>query len=485
MHGHLHSLCVAIVVLALPGVAAADEPWLLSFEGDLTVPALAPTADRFEPGAAASVAVHRPFGDVFLLGARLRAGFLSDGPAPGDATLADPGVGDLFTLGLSLRFRPLAPAMPSASRGMGLFVELGGGGALTGGLVRPTAEAAIGWGFAWDDVDIGPVVRWSTVFEVDNQLEDRPAHVLLFGVELTLFDARPAPPEPAPPRPPGDRDGDGITDDVDACTEIPEDFDGFEDEDGCPEADNDADGIPDADDACPMEPEDLDGWQDEDGCPDRDNDGDGFLDERDACPNEAEVVNGIEDRDGCPDEGLIVMRDDRIVLEEQVLFDFARARVKSRARPVLHAIVELCRQHPEWVQLRIEGHTDLRGGRAFNQRLSELRAQRVRELLVDYGVSAEIIDAVGHGETQPAAWGESEEVHQTNRRVEFVVMRRRELTPGELAAEEAAAERERDAAQQRRGDPPPPASDEGAEERAAEEHVSDGLVAELAQGGES
>ena len=197
------------------------------------------------------------------------------------------------------------------------------------------------------------------------------------------------------------------------------------------------------------------------------------------------MVNGIEDRDGCPDEGLIVMRDDRIVLEEQVLFDFARARVKSRARPVLHAIVELCRQHPEWVQLRIEGHTDLRGGRAFNQRLSELRAQRVRELLVDYGVSAEIIDAVGHGETQPAAWGESEEVHQTNRRVEFVVMRRRELTPGELAAEEAAAERERDAAQQRRGDPPPPASDEGAEERAAEEHVSDGLVAELAQGGES
>jgi hypothetical protein len=65
-----------------------------------------------------------------------------------------------------------------------------------------------------------------------------------------------------------DRDGDGVRDDVDRCPDDPEDRDGFEDEDGCPEADNDRDGIRDVDDKCPAEPESKNGRQDEDGCPD-------------------------------------------------------------------------------------------------------------------------------------------------------------------------------------------------------------------------
>ena len=82
----------------------------------------------------------------------------------------------------------------------------------------------------------------------------------------------------------GDRDGDGIKDDVDKCPDEPEDFDGFQDEDGCPDPDNDNDGIPDKDDRCPNEPEDRDGDQDEDGCPensDGDRDGDGIPDSKD------------------------------------------------------------------------------------------------------------------------------------------------------------------------------------------------------------
>jgi OmpA-OmpF porin, OOP family len=135
----------------------------------------------------------------------------------------------------------------------------------------------------------------------------------------------------------GDRDGDGIKDDLDKCPDAPEDFDGFEDEDGCPDLDNDHDDIPDEldkcpdipedkdgiqdDDGCPEgdindrdgdkipddvdkcpdEPEDFDGFQDEDGCPDPDNDGDKILDVDDLCPNEPEDVDGFEDTDGCPD----------------------------------------------------------------------------------------------------------------------------------------------------------------------------------------
>jgi OOP family OmpA-OmpF porin len=86
----------------------------------------------------------------------------------------------------------------------------------------------------------------------------------------------------------GDRDGDGYRDDVDRCPDEPEDFDGFEDQDGCPEPDNDQDGILDVNDQCPLTPEDRDGDHDEDGCPDRDNsdrDGDGILDNVDQCPD--------------------------------------------------------------------------------------------------------------------------------------------------------------------------------------------------------
>lgn len=51
-----------------------------------------------------------------------------------------------------------------------------------------------------------------------------------------------------------DRDGDGVSDDFDKCPDEPEDHDGFEDEDGCPDPDNDRDGILDVDDKCPNEP---------------------------------------------------------------------------------------------------------------------------------------------------------------------------------------------------------------------------------------
>src|SRR6185312_8749748 len=87
----------------------------------------------------------------------------------------------------------------------------------------------------------------------------------------------------------GDRDGDGIKDNADKCPDQPEDKDGFQDEDGCPDLDNDGDGLNDAIDKCPNDPEDKDGFEDEDGCPDPDNDNDGIADKDDKCPNEPGV----------------------------------------------------------------------------------------------------------------------------------------------------------------------------------------------------
>lgn len=99
-----------------------------------------------------------------------------------------------------------------------------------------------------------------------------------------------------------DEDRDGILSDKDKCALVAEDFDGFEDEDGCPDFDNDNDGIYDADDNCPDKAEDADGYKDSDGCPDNDNDGDGIADAQDKCPMQPETMNGFLDEDGCPDE---------------------------------------------------------------------------------------------------------------------------------------------------------------------------------------
>lgn len=102
----------------------------------------------------------------------------------------------------------------------------------------------------------------------------------------------------------GDVDQDGLKNSVDACPRRAEDYDAFEDEDGCPDLDNDRDGVIDADDRCPNEPEDMDGHEDLDGCPEgiaTDRDGDGKLDAQDMCPDDPEDRDGFEDQDGCPD----------------------------------------------------------------------------------------------------------------------------------------------------------------------------------------
>ena len=97
-----------------------------------------------------------------------------------------------------------------------------------------------------------------------------------------------------------DSDGDGIPNAKDKCPLVPEDKDGFQDEDGCPDDDNDGDHRPDSEDKCPNQAEDLDGFQDEDGCPDLDNDKDGIPDLQDKCPNDPEDGKEPYPHDGCP-----------------------------------------------------------------------------------------------------------------------------------------------------------------------------------------
>ncbi|HVR62597.1 MAG TPA: OmpA family protein [Polyangia bacterium] len=191
--------------------------------------------------------------------------------------------------------------------------------------------------------------------------------------------------------------------------------------------DSDGDGILDKDDKCPNEPEDKDGFQDDDGCPDPDNDADGILDKDDKCPNEPEVFNGIDDDDGCPDKGavLAVMTGERIEIREQVNFATNKAIIQRSSFPLLSTIAKLLALHPEVTRLRVEGHTDRSGVASKNQKLSQARAEAVRRYLIDAGgIDGARLEAAGFGSSRPIASNATKKGRALNRRSEFIIVDR-------------------------------------------------------------
>jgi len=237
------------------------------------------------------------------------------------------------------------------------------------------------------------------------------------------------PNDPGPPENQGcpdiDSDEDGIPNRLDQCPDQREDKDGFQDDDGCPDEDNDKDGVLDVVDKCPDDPEDKDGFEDLDGCPDPDNDKDGFLDNVDKCPNEAEIFNGVDDDDGCPDKGkeLAKLEGDKVEIREQVHFDVDKATIRKSSDPLLAAVAKILILHTEIKKIRVEGHTDSTGTHDHNMKLSQDRADSVKQHLVDKnGIDAARLEAVGYGPDQPIDSNKTARGKAKNRRVEFVVI---------------------------------------------------------------
>ena len=407
---------LTLTLVALLAPAAVRAQWVVSLDVDGALAVSEPQASEFGPGGSVGLGVYRAFTPWLLVGVRARGTLLTDGPAPTDVTLADRGAGGLATVGPSLRLRPLGVR----GDGSGPFLEGSAGAALTGDLTRVSFEAGFGWLFGAGFIALGPTVRYLQILQPQGGLRESDARIVMIGLEGTLFDSTAPAERPRVVEDP-DLDGDGIPNAADACPRVPEDRDGFEDADGCPDRDNDRDGIYDHVDQCRDVAEDIDGFEDADGCPDPDDDGDGILDGVDACPRDAEIVNGVEDEDGCPDEGLVTLVGDRVVLDDHVLFAFGEARVRSAARPVVRALARLVLAHPEWARVRIEGHADVRGSDAINQALTERRAENVREALVEAGVPAALLTAAGFGRSRPRDEGATAAAHARNRRVEFVV----------------------------------------------------------------
>ena len=216
-----------------------------------------------------------------------------------------------------------------------------------------------------------------------------------------------------------DPDNDGITGSSDLCPDQPEDFDGFEDEDGCPDLDNDGDRILDVNDKCPNEAEDFDGFEDEDGCPDLDNDGDGILDVNDKCPNEAEDFDGFEDEDGCPDLGQSLTQG-KIVLSADDLFEPNSSMIMIAGKADLDNVVAELQKFPD-AKWRIEGYMDSDGNERFLRNLSLERAKAVLEYFTYFGgLNRENFQVFGMGGNSPIADNSTEEGRKENRRIEII-----------------------------------------------------------------
>lgn len=244
--------------------------------------------------------------------------------------------------------------------------------------------------------------------EQDNTVEFDNAGLsdTIYRVGLHLpIGRRPPPPEPQPPEPvamvePKPVCSDGADNDDDGRVDYPADP-------GCASAD-------DGDETDPA------------ACSDgKDNDGDGLVDhpEDTGCDSPGGVTEIGECRaagvgrglslEGCEPGDVIVLRG--------VHFEFDRARLTPDAKQILDVVAEELAKYPD-IRVELAGHTDARGSEAYNQRLSQDRAESVMAYLERLGIASDRMRPVGYGESRPIADNATEDGRSRNRRTELVVL---------------------------------------------------------------
>ncbi|WP_310559344.1 OmpA family protein [Flavobacterium sp.] len=201
-----------------------------------------------------------------------------------------------------------------------------------------------------------------------------------------------------------DTDGDGVADKDDACPDTA----GLAIFKGCP--DTDGDGLADKDDKCPT----VAGPKANGGCPVLDSDKDGVADKDDDCP----TVAGPASNKGCPEVTREV--DENLkTISKLVYFEPGTATLKKKGTPVsLEEMNAIIKNYPN-AKFSVEGHTDSDGSNAYNQKLSEDRANAVKNALVAKGVNSNNLITAGFGETKPVATNKTKAGKAKNRRTEL------------------------------------------------------------------
>ncbi|MFT5384281.1 MAG: type IX secretion system PorP/SprF family membrane protein [Saprospiraceae bacterium] len=211
-----------------------------------------------------------------------------------------------------------------------------------------------------------------------------------------------------------DQDADGIWDNIDVCPSLP----GKVENHGCPVEmpgiDSDGDGVADRFDKCLY----IKGLEEFNGCPD--TDGDGISDLQDDCP----YVKGTRSGNGCPENNLSGVGFSRgeEMSDDIVEFDTDKYDIKPRYHPMLSRLATLLMNNRQY-KLVIEGHTDNEGNPSYNFQLSQRRALKVRDYLIERGADPSTIEVYHYGETKPTNANETTYGKARNRRVALILFK--------------------------------------------------------------
>jgi OmpA-OmpF porin, OOP family len=220
----------------------------------------------------------------------------------------------------------------------------------------------------------------------------------------------------------GDRDGDGVRDDEDACptTSGPRAHDRRKS--GCPQ-DTDEDGAPDAEDACPYVKGPVTRDATTNGCPPMaptDRDKDGVPDTIDACPGDAGKPSADPTRNGCPD---VLVGEVGLTLFDEIRFRTSSAELLPESLPILDKVAVALNEHPQLTLVEVGGHADERGGERMNLALTQARVDAVVAALVARAVAPERLQSKGYGFYCPLDPSHGEVAWTKNRRVEFLIVK--------------------------------------------------------------
>jgi OOP family OmpA-OmpF porin len=118
--------------------------------------------------------------------------------------------------------------------------------------------------------------------------------------------------------------------------------------------------------------------------------------------------------------GLPLLVPDKIMVLEDILFEYNKAILQESSKPQLNELAEYLKANQQY-HINIMGHTDSIGGKAYNLKLSEDRALSIKEYLLQQGIQEPRITSVGKGSDFPLVPNDSEENRKTNRRVEIKI----------------------------------------------------------------
>lgn len=202
-----------------------------------------------------------------------------------------------------------------------------------------------------------------------------------------------------------DRDKDGVPDNEDECPREK----GTVQTKGCP--DKDGDGVADKNDNCP----DIAGTVKHNGCPAGDIDKDGVDDDADKCPDE----KGTKENEGCPevDKNLKSRMEN---YAKRIQFKYKSTSLSGKSKQVLDEVVKILKRNPG-LNVLVEGYTSNDGNPKNHIRLSQSRADAVRDYLQLSGIKAKRIKAIGFGDTNPINRSKTESARSVNRRVELKI----------------------------------------------------------------